>query len=105
LATLASRVKEQLIKFFKEQIVLGLTLVRLSTLTHIIHHEKAIIGITFSVFGFTSIRVNYCKPTIDIWKNAHKLNTKLNWTGVILLVVANTNHPLRFFIFHAPTEV
>ena len=41
--------------------------------------------------GWLQLCQGYCKPTVYIWKNAHKLNTKLNWTSAIFLEVANSS--------------
>lgn len=59
-------------------LVLLLLLVRLSIITHAIHHEKAIDGVAFLVFGFTFVRVKYCKPTVDLGKVL--MNSSLNRT-------------------------
>jgi hypothetical protein len=56
---LVSMVEEKFIKFRKEQIELGLAASCCTAihLMHTIHHEKAIGGVTFAMFGLTSVRV------------------------------------------------
>jgi hypothetical protein len=62
--------EKKLITFPKEQFELSFIvyLVRMSTLTHTIQPSKVIGGLAFSLFGLISVRVKYCKPTVDLGK-------------------------------------
>jgi hypothetical protein len=99
-------VEESLIKFRKEQIELGLvaSCCKAIHLMHTIHPEKAIGGVTFAMFGLTSIRVKYMRAHMRFRKSAHELNAKLNRGKAKFLDTTSANHAFQQCILCAPIE-
>jgi len=63
------QVKGKLVQFPKEQCELGMgtpSCQSVPPLTHGIHPKKAIGGDTLLAFGFTYVKVKYCKPMVDL---------------------------------------